>query len=126
MAQVRRVPGRARDNPDRIQSRGADGFARFPAEEAHHIRMPGEGPRGPLDGSTQWPIVVIVVGFAALFLTFFVGTWWPLVAGLVLIAVGGGWNHANSDAAGGSFSGSGPVRIEETADTGSEETTSRS
>ncbi len=58
--------------------------------------------------ATQWPSVIVVVGFVVTFLTFFVRHWIPLVLGLLLMVVGAGWAIARSR---GSGTGPGHPRV---------------
>lgn len=111
MAVQRQLPGPATANPERIQSRPYESnWARLPEEEIQRIAEPGGGPYGGLDDGVQWPVVLVVVAVAVLFLTFFVRHWITLALGLVLLVVAGVWRALTSEAV-GSGHGVGPITV---------------
>ena len=89
----REVPGPAQDNAERIQSRDADDFARFPREEllVDQVATRDAG----VAGRVVWPPVLIVVGFLIAFSVFVVRVWPVLVIGFLLMLVGTVWSLAS-------------------------------
>ncbi|QBI20348.1 hypothetical protein ER308_12750 [Egibacter rhizosphaerae] len=88
-----RRPTSILDNPERIQSRSYDRYwARFPLDEVDQTTGPGAGPYGSVGtADTNWAVVTIWLGLAAIALNFFVQH--PIVLGLgaLLIVVGAVW-----------------------------------
>ena len=87
-----RLPPQPEEQRRRIGDRPADSdFARFPPEEVDEKSEPGAGPHGAAGTALNVPMIVIAIGLVLAFLTFVVGSGWPLVLGLVLVVGGAIW-----------------------------------
>ena len=92
MSSEQQLPPQLTDSAERIQARDhGSAFARMPDDEVHPVTRPGAGPEGSLDESLNHPLILLWVGLALLFATFFVAHWITLVAGAALILGGGVW-----------------------------------
>lgn len=103
------VPGRATESNVRLTERGYESdFARLPDAEVESIPVPGGGPQGAISGSTNVPLVVVVVGFVLVFANFGFESLWLLLLGMLLILGGGVWAKLRNRTEG---KGSGPVTV---------------
>lgn len=111
---AQQLPPRADQNAERVQSRPYEtDFAFFPEEETHATDVPGSGPDGPYEPrATNWPLALMLLGFAAVLLGLFATTAVALLPGLALMVIGGIWGALRSRAGeSGAGQGTGPVRV---------------
>ena len=80
------VPPAVTEQPQRVQSRPYDDFARLPEDEVRRDDLSTRDMR--VDNRIVWPPLVVTIGFVIAFLTFVVQHWITLVLGFALMFVG--------------------------------------
>lgn len=113
MTDSKQVPPPIGESGSRLRSRPYESdFSRLPRDETMPNRGLGAGPRGTIDdGPRNWPLVVVTVGFAVIFLAFGLDSPWPVAVGLGMIVVGAVWSGIRNAVSSG-FRGTGTVRME--------------